>query len=201
MSRSRDYIWQIALTLQRHGLISHVTEETILRACDRLRQEKGVSMTGGVFSVLADFVGSERVVERFDPEIDNCKEGAEVIQHYARATAGEWVPAYVFSTLVSNGEDGWTEAIDFDFQGRNFHWQFTTASGDGRQTNWVVSFYEQLDQFVKGYLKGDFFYPRVYEYLAAYYLPSQAVSDLTVIEEEMEVQFGLEGFGEFVEEL
>jgi hypothetical protein len=72
MSRSRDYIWQIALTLQLYGVIPHLTEDMLQHACERLRQQsRGISARGRVFMVLDVWVTPDRLVERFDPEIDN----------------------------------------------------------------------------------------------------------------------------------
>lgn len=205
MSRSRDILWQIALTLQQSGIVSDLTEEMIQRACERLRQQtRGISTRGRAFMVLDVWVPPERLVERFDPELDNCGEAVQVINHYARATVGEWVPAFVSSMVISQ-EHGWTEAIDFDCRGVHFHWQFTTASSDYRGTNWAATFYEQLFAFFGEYLEGDFFYTgSLYEDPAPfpeYYLPRQAVVDLNAIAEQIEEQFGFEGGDAFVASL
>jgi hypothetical protein len=205
MSRSRDYIWQIALTLQRYGVIPHLTEEMIQRACERLRQQRrGISTRGRVFIVLDMWVTPDRLVEDFDPEIDNCEEAAQVISHYARATTGEWVPAYVSSTVISQ-ENGWTEAIDFDFRGIHFHWQFYVASREDEETDWATSFYDQLWDFFQKHLEGEFFYTgSLYEDpspFPEYYLPRQAVADLNAVAEKIEEQYGFERGDAFVQEL
>jgi hypothetical protein len=205
MSRSRDYIWQIALTLQHHRLIPHVTEEMIQHACGRLRQQRrGISTRGGVFMLLDLWIEPDRLVESFDPELDNCQEAAQAIRHFARATAGEWVPASVSSTVVSQA-NGWIGAIDFDFRGTPFHWEFTTVSADGKGTDWEALFYEQLFEFFHKHLEGEFFYTgSIYEDpspFPEYYLPRQAVADLSIIAEEIEEHFGFEGFDAFVADL
>jgi hypothetical protein len=205
MSRSRDSLWQIAFTLQHYGIIPHLTEEMIQRACERLRQQKrGISTRGRVFMVLDLWVVPDRLVARFDPEIDNCEEAVQVISHYARATAGEWVPASVFATVLSQ-EDGRTEAIDFDFRGTHFHWSFQVASREDKKTDWATCFYERLVHFFQKHLEGEFFFTgSLYEDpspFPEYYLPRQAVADLNAIAEQIEEQYGFEGGDAFVADL
>jgi hypothetical protein len=205
MSRSRDYLWQIAMTLHHYGVIPPLTQELMDCACDRLRQHsRGISTRGRVFMVLDIWVAPDRLVAKFDPEIDNCQEAVQVISHYARASAGEWVPASVASSVVSQ-DNGRTEAIDFEFHSTHFHWQFVTCSPGDKKTDWTTSFYEQLAEFFQQYLEGEFFYTgSVYEDpspFPEYYLPRQAVANLNTIAEDIEVQFGFEAGDAFVEDL
>jgi hypothetical protein len=198
---SRIFLRRMMEILQRYGLLSTVTEEMIIWAALKLRQEQGMSSTSSVFLVLSDLLESDRVVERYDPEIDNCEEGALIIQQYARATAGEWVPSFVRATSGAQMEERWTEAIDFDYHGTTVHWEFLITDCSGEETCWDVTFYQYLEQFFQQHLVGDFFHPNVYEVLLAYYLPVQAVVELQGLEEDIENEYGLEGFTAFLESL
>lgn len=205
MSRSRDYIWQIALTLQHYGVIPHLTEEMIQCASERLRQQsRGISTRGRAFMVLDVWLTPDRLVGSFDPELDNCAEAVQVIYHFARATGGEWVPASVSSTVVSR-ENGQTEAIDFDFHGTHFHWQFAVASSEYRKTDWTGSFYGQLFAFFHEHLEGDFFYTGSHyedpSPFPTYYLPRQAVAELNTIADKIEELYGIEDGDAFVADL
>src|SRR5260370_1401479 len=176
MSTSRDISWQIAVTVQHHGIMSQATEEIIECACDKRRQAQGMASISGVFLILETLLEPERIVARFDPEIDNCDEGACILQHFARTTGGEWAAGSIRATSVPCPHDPWRQAIDFAIQGTHLHWEFTIASQSGHLTDWATTFYERLTRFVDLHLKGMFFAPRVYEETLFYYLPRQAAA-------------------------
>ncbi len=204
MSRSRDYVWQIALTLQHHQIIPQVTDEIIEQACKELRGRKAyVYTTEGIpIAVLHVLLPSEpdRFVE-FDTEIDNCDEAAQIIRDHARATMGEWVPASVSSSTLVASFARVIQAIDFDFREEHVHWEFTIGE-NGTGTHWPMDFYMQFDAFLATHLEGTFFAPFLgHQGSDGCYLPRPVVANLKAVQEMMEADFDYDGFDAFIKGL
>jgi|SRR5579875_127336 hypothetical protein len=199
--QSQDYLWQIALTLQHHGIISQVTEEMIRQACDGLRKlaaEEGYGPVEMISSSLTVFIPqpfNRRV--SYDTEYVDCgKEYAELVQEYANATMAEWTPDHLTAERIHIREGQCLETIDFDFRGQHFHWQFEADGSD-----WVQhAFVELMNEFAANHLEGAFFL--IYESICTqgvlfYYLPHKAVFDLnTIIEQASERFLDLDAFVE-----
>lgn len=205
MSRSRDYVWQIALTLQRHQIIPQVTTEIIEQACEELRgKEIGLSRTQDIcLEILQTLMPQDS--DRFfsfktDIEPDNCEEAAQIIRELAQAAPGQWELASISSSTLGDSSTGVTQAIDFDFRGEHFHWKF--AIEHGRKWDWRMSFYMQLDEFLETHLEGTFFalFGSSGD-IDACYLPRPVASDLQAIQEMMEADFDYDGFDAFIKEL
>jgi hypothetical protein len=213
MSRSRDYVWQIALTLQRHQIIPQVSDEIIERACEELREKAGLFGTQDLRSadlcleILHTLMpqDSDRFLSfKTDIEPDNCEEAAQIIRELAQVARGQWEQASISSSTLVDSSAEVTQAIDFDFRGEHFHWEFTIAKRGGR-THWRMSFYTQLDEFLETHLEGAFF--ALLESIGSFgntdgcYLPRPVVTDLNAIQEMIETDFDFEGFDAFIKEL
>jgi hypothetical protein len=202
VSRSRDYLWQIALTLERSHLVSHVTEEMIEQACAELRRTTWCEVIAGVFIVLQVFLPDNCL--SFDSELDNVEEAAEVVQMYARATCGEWIDAQARATVLPARADGRWESLDFVCQGTNYHWEFNTATaeGTGRSWQWGEQFALLLEEVLKKHLTGIFFEPWLGgQGTYACYLPRAVAGAFTSLLECLDAYFGWDGFAAFVQAL
>ncbi len=204
MGRSQHYLWQMALTLHQGGLITHVTQKVIQQASDELRRlfshedMEGEWTVYEVLNVLSLFIAEEpnHCVWYDGERIYDDEDYAHLMQEYADATVGEWIPENLSS--ARSYEEGGKECdiIDFDFRGIHFHWEFNASGSD-----WVdPAFLDLVEQFSRTYLEGEFFEVPTHDQTACfYYLPHRTVASLIIIMEQIEQHFA--NFDAFVEAL
>jgi hypothetical protein len=190
MSKGQDYLRQIALTLQQYGIVDHVSEEMIQQASDKLRELLAAEEDGPVemiLSVLMVLIPPEpdRCVSYDTEYVEGSEDYARLVLEYANATQSEWTPEHVTSARIQIEEGLVHEVIDFDFRGQHFHWQFEADGSD-----WVnIAFVDLLEQFTATWLNGEFLLiceNMQTQNVLFYYLPHQAVADLTTIMEQIE---------------